>query len=56
VDHVPGLPGEILLRRIRADGVAAYPGPVRYVRAAAELREHGADAVVAGLAALLDSP
>jgi hypothetical protein len=53
---VPGLPGEVLLRRIRADGVAAYPGSVRYVRAAAELREHGADAVVAGLAALLDSP
>ena len=27
---------EILLRRIREDGVAAYPGSVRYVRAAAE--------------------
>ena len=27
---------EILLRRIREDGVAAYPGSVRYVRAATE--------------------
>jgi beta-phosphoglucomutase family hydrolase len=36
VEGLSNSKNEILLRRIREDGVAAYPGSVRYVRAAAE--------------------
>jgi beta-phosphoglucomutase family hydrolase len=35
VEGLSNRKNEILLRRIREDGVAAYPGSVRYVRAAA---------------------
>lgn len=36
VEGLSNRKNEILLRRIREDGVAAYPGSVRYVRATAE--------------------